>query len=115
MPALLIREDVSPAKLRQLAKVERDPRVARRLLAIAAALEGMGRETAAGIASMNRQTPRDWAIRYDKLGGSHTPSCCVVNDPPPFFRETTSPTSLSVSKGYSHVKEHSSWCARYRR
>ncbi len=68
MPALMIREDVPPAELRRLAKIEDDPRVARRLLAIAAALEGMSREAAARIAGMDRQTLRDWVIRYNRGG-----------------------------------------------
>ncbi len=46
MRALMIREDVPPGELRRLAKIEDDPRVARRLLAIAAALDGMSREAA---------------------------------------------------------------------
>jgi transposase len=68
MPALMIREDVPPAELRRLAKIEDDPRVARRLLAIAAALEGMSREAAARVAGMDRQTLRDWVIRYNRGG-----------------------------------------------
>ena len=68
MPALMIREVVSPADLRRLAKAEGDRRVARRLLAIAAALEGMSREAAARIAGMDRQTLRDWVIRYNRGG-----------------------------------------------
>ena len=68
MPALMIREDLPPAELRRLAKMEADPRVARRLLAIAAALEGMSREAAARIAGMDRQTLRDWVIRYNRGG-----------------------------------------------
>jgi transposase len=46
-------------------KVERDPRVARRLLAITAALEGPSREAAARAAEMDRQTLRDCVIRYN--------------------------------------------------
>jgi transposase len=65
MPALLIREDIAPVELRRLAKVERDPRVARRRLAIAAALDGVSREAAARVAGMDRQTLRDWVIRYN--------------------------------------------------
>ncbi|GIX11522.1 winged helix-turn-helix domain-containing protein [Elioraea sp.] len=68
MPALMIRQDVSPAELRRLAKAEGDGRVARRLLAIAAALEGMSREAAARIAGMDRPTLRDWVIRYNRGG-----------------------------------------------
>ena len=58
MPALMIREDLPPGELRRLAKAERDLRVARRLLAIAAALEGLSREAAARVAGMDRQTLR---------------------------------------------------------
>lgn len=68
MPALMIREDLPPVELRRLAKMEGDPRVARRLVAIAAALEGMSREAAARIAGMDRQTLRDWEIRYNRGG-----------------------------------------------
>jgi len=68
MPALAIREDISTAELRRLARRESDPRVARRLLAIAAALEGMSREAAARIAGMDRQTLRDWVIRFNRNG-----------------------------------------------
>jgi len=68
MPALLIREDIAPVELRRLAKVERDPRVARRLLAIAAALDGLSRDAAARLAGMDRQTLRDWVIRYNRGG-----------------------------------------------
>lgn len=68
MRALMIREDVPPRELRRLAKIEDNPRVARRLLAIAAALDGMSREAAARIAGMDRQTLRDWVIRYNRGG-----------------------------------------------
>ena len=63
MPGLPIKEDVSPAELRRLARREGDGRVGRRLLAIANALDGMSREMAARAAGMDRQTLRDWVIR----------------------------------------------------
>ncbi|MDN3568431.1 hypothetical protein QWZ14_28975, partial [Paeniroseomonas aquatica] len=73
MPALMIREDLPPGELRRLAKAERDLRVARRLLAIAAALEGLSREAAARVAGMDRQTLRfnacvERVIRYNRGG-----------------------------------------------
>ena len=68
MPALTIREDLPSGELRRLAKTERDLRVARRLLAIAAALDGLSREAAARVAGMDRQTLRDWVIRYNRGG-----------------------------------------------
>ena len=56
MTALSIRKDRSPVVLRKLAKAETEARVARRLLAIANALDGVSREDAARSAGMDRQT-----------------------------------------------------------
>jgi transposase len=68
MPAHQIRSDFPPAELRRLAKLETDARVARRLLALASALDGMSRAEAARVAGMDRQTLRDWVIRYNDGG-----------------------------------------------
>jgi transposase len=68
MGKLKIRKDRTPAVLRKLAKDEGDVRVARRLLAIANALSGMSRAEAARSAGMDRQTLRDWVIRYNEHG-----------------------------------------------
>ncbi len=68
MPALPIRTDVSAADLRQRARREPDGRASRRMLAIANALDGMSREVAARAAGMDRQTLRDWVIRYNRGG-----------------------------------------------
>jgi len=68
MQKLKIRKDRTPAMLRKLAKTESDVRVARRLLAIANALCGMSRAAAAESASLDRQTLRDWVIRYNAHG-----------------------------------------------
>jgi transposase len=66
MPALWIRKDVPPAELRRLARRERNGRASRRMLAIANALDGMSREAAARAAGMDRQTLRDWVVRYNR-------------------------------------------------
>ena len=66
MSALTIRRDRTPVVLRKQARVESDRRVARRILAIASALDGMSREDAARSAGMDRQTLRDWVIRYNE-------------------------------------------------
>mgnify|MGYP003337026934 FL=1 len=58
----------TPAVLRKLAKDEKDVRVSRRLLAIANELDGMSRADAARSAGMDRQTLRDWVIRYNENG-----------------------------------------------
>jgi transposase len=68
MAALQIRKDRTPIVLRKLAKETDDARVARRILAIASALDGMSREDAARSAGMDRQTLRDWVLRYNAHG-----------------------------------------------
>src|SRR5262249_59241033 len=68
MSALSIRRDRTPRVLRKLARAESDGRIARRILAIANALDGMSREDAAQSAGMDRQTLRDWVIRYNEHG-----------------------------------------------
>lgn len=68
MAALTIRKDRTPVMLRKLAKAEADARVARRMLAIANALDGMSREAAAQTAGMDRQTLRDWVHRFNAAG-----------------------------------------------
>ena len=68
MSTLEIRRDRTPAALRKLAKAETDARVQRRILAIANALAGMNRKAAAESAGMDRQTLRDWVIRYNAHG-----------------------------------------------
>jgi len=68
MSMLEIRRDRTPAVLRKLAKAETDARVQRRILAIANALAGMNRKAAAESAGMDRQTLRDWVIRYNAHG-----------------------------------------------
>ena len=68
MCALAIRDDTSPEELRRQARRERDGRVSARLIAIANALEGMDRASAARLAGMDRQTLRDWVHRYNAEG-----------------------------------------------
>ena len=65
MAKLKIRKDRTSTVLRKLAKSEPDARISRRLLGIANALDGMSRAEAAKCAGMDRQTLRDWVIRYD--------------------------------------------------
>lgn len=65
---LTIRTDMEAAELRRLARRERDGRVAARLFALANVLDGMSREAAARAAGMDRQTLRDWVIRFNADG-----------------------------------------------
>src|SRR5262244_2982893 len=68
MPALAIRGDIGSEELRRRARRERDGRISARLIAIANALEGMDRASAARLAGMDRQTLRDWVHRYNAEG-----------------------------------------------
>lgn len=66
--ALAVRRDIPAVELRRLARQEADGRVGSRLLAIANVLDGMDRATAARAAGMDRQTLRDWVIRFNDQG-----------------------------------------------
>ena len=68
MAALAIRNDIAPDELRRRARRQRDGRVGARLIALANALEGMDRATAARLAGMDRQILRDWVHRYNAEG-----------------------------------------------
>jgi len=54
--AIAVRADYRACEVRQLAKRAKDAAQARRLLAIAAVLEGASREDAAKLRGMDRQT-----------------------------------------------------------
>jgi putative transposase len=56
----------------------KDAAQARRLLAIAAVLDGNSRTESAKIGGMDRQTLRDWVIRFNEQGWDG-----LVNRPPP--------------------------------
>jgi transposase len=68
MVAVAIRRDIAACDLRRQVRLERDGRVASRLLALAAVLDGVSREQAARIGGMDRQTLRDWVHRYNEGG-----------------------------------------------
>jgi transposase len=66
--ALPLRTDYSPADLRRLAKKTKHNNQSRRLLSLAAVLDGMNRTDAARIGGMDRQTLRDWVHRFNDQG-----------------------------------------------
>ena len=66
--AVAVRTDYTADKVRRLAKRVKDAAQARRLLAIAAVLDGASRTAAARIGGMDRQTLRDWVIRFNDQG-----------------------------------------------
>src|SRR2546428_8355806 len=66
--AIAVRTDYTADEVRRVAKRAKDAAQARRLLAIAAVLDGASRENAAKIGGMDRQTLRDWVIRLNPQG-----------------------------------------------
>lgn len=68
MAVAITRTELSAEELRLAARQSRDTWQARRLLAIALVLDGVSRTEAARAAGMDRQTLRDWVIRYNEEG-----------------------------------------------
>jgi transposase len=70
MPAAvrITRTELDAAGLRDAARRASDVATARRMLALALVMEGQSRAAAARAAGMDRQTLRDWVIRYNAEG-----------------------------------------------
>ncbi len=69
MPRVVkIKPSHTPSELRRLAASTSDANQSRRLLSIAAVLDGMSRWEAAKIGGMDRQTLRDWVHRFNAHG-----------------------------------------------
>jgi transposase len=76
--AIAVRTDYTSGEVRRLAQRAKDAGQARRLLAIAAVLDGSSREEAARLGGMDRQTLRDWVIRFNDEGPER-----LINIPSP--------------------------------
>ena len=69
MPAAVrMRTDFSASALRRLAATTKNANQSRRLLSLAAVLDGMSRSGAARLGGMDRQTLRDWVHRFNASG-----------------------------------------------
>ena len=66
--AIPVRRGYTAGEVRRFAKQAKDGAQARRLLAIAAVLDSASRTEAAKIGGMDRQTLRDWVIRFNDQG-----------------------------------------------
>ena len=66
--AIAVRMDYTSGRLRRLGQRTKNAAQTCRLLAIAAVLDGASREAAAKIGGMDRQTLRDWVIRFNEQG-----------------------------------------------
>jgi hypothetical protein len=72
--AVRLREHYPAEALRALARRSKDVNQSRRLLSLAAVLDGMDRGAAAKIGGMDRQTLRDWVPRFNACGPCQAPS-----------------------------------------
>ncbi len=66
--AIAVTRDFRSDEVRQPAKRAKDAAQARRLLAMAAVLDGASRRDAAKAGGMDRQTLRDWVIGFNEKG-----------------------------------------------
>ena len=80
-PIEITRFELSATELRELAARTQAGAVVRRLLAIALVLEGHPREAAAQLNGMDRQTLRDWVLRYNAEGVAGLSSRCSPGRP----------------------------------
>ena len=77
-----IRTDFSATELRRLAAASKHANQSRRLLSIAAVLDGMSRADAARIGGMDRQTLRDWVHRFNERGPEGLKDSWSKGNPP---------------------------------
>ena len=83
MPAAVrMRSDFSAGELRRLAATTKNANQSRRLLSLAAILDGMSRTEAARIGGMDRQTLRDWVHRVNERGPDGLKDVSSTGHPP---------------------------------
>ena len=80
--AVSLRTDFTAEQLRRLAAATRHANQSRRLLSIAAVLDGMNRMEAARIGGMDRQTLRDWVHRFNERGPDGLQDTWSKGNPP---------------------------------
>src|SRR5205823_14773560 len=80
--AIPVRTDYTAGQVRRIAQRAKDAAQARRLLAIAAVLDGTSREEAAKIGGMDRQTLRAWVIGFNERGADGVISIPSPGMPP---------------------------------
>jgi len=66
--AVKLRTDFSAVELRRLTAGTKNANQSRRLLSLAAVLDGMNRTEAVRVGGMDRQTLRDWVHRFNEHG-----------------------------------------------
>ena len=100
MPApVSVRTDFSAAELRRLAAATKNANKSRRLLSLAAVLDGMSRTEAARIGGMDRQTLRDWVHRFNECGPGGLKDSWSKGNPPRLSPEQQAELACLVESG----------------
>src|ERR687894_2332934 len=97
--AVSLRADYSAAELRRLAAATRNANQSRRLLSLAAVLDGMNRTEAARVGGMDRQTLRDWVHRFNELGPDGLKDTWSKGNPPRLSPEQQAELAQIVETG----------------
>ena len=104
MPAALnLRTDFSAVELRRLASVTKNANQSRRLLSLAAVLDGMNRADAARMGGMDRQTLRDWVHRFNARGPDGLRDAWAKGHPPRLSAEQQLDLARLVESGPDRV------------
>ena len=100
MPAAVrMRTDYTAGELRRLAATTKNANQSRRLLSLAAVLDGMNRTEAARIGGMDRQTLRDWVHRFNKHGPEGLKDTWSKGHPPRLSAEQQAELAHLVETG----------------
>jgi transposase len=104
MPAAVsVRTDFSAGELRRLARAAKNANQSRRLLALAAVLDGMNRAQAARIGGMDRQTLRDWVHRFNGHGPDGLKDSWSKGNPPRLSADQQAELAHLVETGPDRV------------
>lgn len=106
MPApVRLRTDFSSTELRRLAKKAKDANQSRRLLSLAAVVDGKNRGEAATIGGMDRQTLRDWVHRFNAVGPDGLKDNWTGGQPPRLSAEQRAELAQIVEAGPDREKD----------
>ena len=97
--AVKVRTDFSADELRRVAASSKHANQSRRLLSLAAVLDGMSRADAARIGGMDRQTLRDWVHRFNEDGPEGLKDSWSKGHPPRLSAEQLAQLAELVETG----------------
>ena len=111
MPAAVrMRTDFSAHELRRFAATTKNANQSRRLLSLAAVLDGMSRSEAARLGGMDRQTLRDWVHRFNERGPEGLKDIRSKGHPPRLSPDQQSELAQLVETGPDRAVPGRAWC-----